>query len=117
MSDFEKTDFRVTLEGRLTSDSGVIDADVSEALNAAMAEMHKLGTSDPAIMLTRATGEIVMSCSVKVASYEDAVPPASTDIRSGLHTGGIATPGWPGADDSRWKVEIVNARTEVLQST
>lgn len=106
---------RVTIEGRITSSSGELTKDVADALATAMAEMHELKTKDPGITLDIPNGgAVVMSCCVEVEDAAEAVPPASTNIRTGLCAAGIATPNWPMPDDPRWQVEFVTFKTDVL---
>lgn len=109
------SNFRVTLEGRIQSTSGELDAEVSDALHMAMSELYKLGTANPAIMLDFSDGgRLEIRCSVVADDLSDAVPPASVNIRSALHAAEIGTPDWPGSDDPRWTVEFFNTRSEAL---
>jgi hypothetical protein len=110
------SNFRVTFTGRIISTSGDLDAAVADPLHAAMAELHKIGTRDPAIMLDiKDNGRLIISCSVSVAELKDAVPPADVDIRTSLQAAGIGTPGWESAEnDHRWKVEFINTNAEAL---
>lgn len=105
---------RVTFNGRLRAVSGVLDDEARQALNDAMAEMHKLGTKDPAIHLDASDGSVMITCGVEVDDLDNAVPPASGNIRSALHAAGIGTAHWPGVDDPRWTVEFIETRAEVL---
>lgn len=106
--------YRVVLEGRIRPTSGVLDDEVREALNLAMAEMYKLGTTDPSIELDFSSGALSISCLVEVEDYERAVPTASGEIRPSLHAAEIGTPGWPDARSPRWTVEIISTRSDTL---
>lgn len=103
--------FRVTLDGTI---SGTLDEEVRRALDAAMAEMFKLGLYDPAIQLDSTQGHIVISGAVEVVDVEDAVPPVSVKIRTALHHAEIGTPRWPGKEDPQWTVEFIKTQTEKM---
>lgn len=112
-------EFRVTLDGRLTSASGKLDDAVREAMNTAMGELFVLETADPAIDLDFAAGDddggdVTISCRVVVDSVEDAVPPASSNIRAALHAAGIGTPDWPKSESPAWTVNFIGSRSEAL---
>lgn len=108
--------FRVALDGRIVSTSGTLGDDARVALGTAMDELNKLGAAagNAAIELTMATGEIMLTCAVEADDPVSAVQPASHNIYLALHTANIATPHWPGPDDSHWRVEFISSRAEAL---
>lgn len=110
--------FRVTCQGLFESTTGSIDDDAINALHAAMAELNTHGTApgNAAAHLDRATGELIISCTVEVAALGLASQPASDSIYLSLNSAGIATPDWPLAEDAVWKVELTRSNSELLTS-
>jgi hypothetical protein len=104
----------VTLDGRITSSSGVLDDSLRKHLSIAMAELNNLGARNASIDLDRGTGAIVISCCVDVDDADRAVQPASDYIRLALHQGEIGTSNWPTETDPHWRVEFVRSWSEAV---
>lgn len=106
--------FRVSLDGRLSAETGDLDDQAQEALSSAMSELSSQCPQSSAMDLTNSTGDITITCVVDADSPMTAVQSASDVIRLALHTGRIGTPQWPDTNDSIWRVDFVASRAEQL---
>lgn len=107
--------YRVTLDGRISSSGdGGLDDSFRAALSAAMGELNRLGAGNAAFDVDWKQGSVVIACCVDVDEADDAVPPASDNIRLALHQAQIGTSRWPTADDPHWRVEFVGSRSEAV---
>jgi hypothetical protein len=112
----ENVRFRVTLQGRLVSDTAaVIDDDAVESLRAAFGKLNGLGAfpGNAYLFVNSATGALKIECNADGDDAIDAIANAGQYIKLALESGGIEVPSIPSHNHRAWTVEFMGEASAV----